>query len=115
MVFDNSCAGAEFPAILFVAGALGQPFILESGAVPGTGKATDAQVCDWWTTTGYGYFLSIRPFVRYGPRRHLYVYDATADRENRYLRPDEQDPVCASTPLPEWDNKVVPGPPRIEK
>ena len=28
MVFDNSCAGAEFPAILFVAGALGQPFIL---------------------------------------------------------------------------------------
>jgi hypothetical protein len=115
MALDNSCGGAEFSAILFFAGALGQPWLLESGARPGTGKATAEQLCDWWIEMGYAYFLSIRPFVRYDSRRHLFVYDEAADRDNRYLRPDEQDPICPSTPLPDWDSKIVPEPPAREK
>jgi hypothetical protein len=112
LLVDNSCGGAEFPAILFVAGAMGQPYLLQAGA---RGEATADQLCDWWIMTGYLYFQSIRPFVRYDSRRHLYVYDEAADRENRYLRPDEQDPICPSTPLPDWDSEIVPEPPAREK
>jgi hypothetical protein len=115
LLVDNSCGGAEFPAILFVAGAMGQPWLLEAGARPGTGKATAEQLGDWWIMTGYLYFRSIRPFVRYDSGRHIYVYDEVADRENRYLKPDEQEPVCPSTPLPDWDSKIVPEPPAREK
>jgi hypothetical protein len=112
LLVDNSCGGAELPAILFVAGAMGQPYLLQAGA---RGEATAEQLCDWWIMTGYLYFQSTRPFVRYDARRHIYVYDEAADRENRYLRPDEQEPVCPSTPLPDWDSKIVPQPPARAK
>jgi hypothetical protein len=114
LLVDNSCGGAEFPAILFIAGAMGQPWLLQAGGTIG-GDPTADQLCDWWIMTGYLYFQSIRPFVRYDTRRHLYVYDKAADRENRYLKPDEQEPVCPSTPLPDWDSKIMPEPPPREK
>jgi hypothetical protein len=115
MSSDHSCAGSEFPGILFAAGALGQPWLLESGTPPKTAKATSEQVCDSWTTMGYPYFLAVRPFLRYDSRNHVFVYDQVADRENRYLKSEEQDPPCPSTPLPEWDSKIVPEPPAREK
>jgi hypothetical protein len=114
LLVDNSCGGAEFPAILFIAGAMGQPWLLQAGGTKGGDPSAD-QLCDWWIMTGYLYFQSIRPFVRYDSRRHLYVYDEAADRENRYLRPDEQKPVCPTTPLPDWDSKIMPEPPAREK
>jgi hypothetical protein len=113
--YENSCAGAEFPAILFIAGALGQGWLIESGNPPVSGKATAEQVCDYWIMTGQLYFLAIRPFVRYDSHRHIYVYDAATDHENRYLKPEEQEPVCPSTPLPDWASKIMPEPPAREK
>jgi hypothetical protein len=112
---DGSCVGAEFPSILFIAGAIGQPELLETGAPPGTGKATADQLCDWWIMTGYLYFRSIRPFLRYDPKRNVFTYDAAADRENRYLHPEDQEPTPPATPLPDWESQSVPQPPARKK
>jgi hypothetical protein len=111
---DGSCVGSEFPAILFIAGAIGQPELLAAGGRRG-GKSTADELCDWWLMTGFLYFRSMRPFLRYDAKRHIFANDEVADRENRYLKPQEQEPVCPKTPLPDWDSKVVPEPPPIEK
>ncbi len=57
-----SGAVRSFRQFCSVAGAMGQPYLLQAGT---RGEATAEQLCDWWIMTGYLYFQSIRPFVRY--------------------------------------------------
>jgi hypothetical protein len=114
MLAKESSGGSEFPVILFNLGALGQPELLNAGGHRG-GKSTADELCDWWIMTGFLYFRSMRPFLRYDAKRHIFVNDEAADRENRYLKPEEQEPVCPKTPLPDWVSTIVPEPPPIEK
>jgi hypothetical protein len=114
ILVDGSCVGSEFPAILFIAGAIGQPELLATGGRRGAQSSAE-ELCDWWIMTGFLYFRAMRPFLRYDAKRHIFVNDEAAERDNRYLKPQEQEPVCPSTPLPDWDGKLSPEPPPIEK
>ncbi|MCY2966262.1 MAG: hypothetical protein NT069_21960 [Planctomycetota bacterium] len=92
-------SGEEFRWILFIAGALREPNLVEFDPPRSTEHA--------WHR-GSMYFLSQRPFLRFDSEQFAYLTDHEAKRDGQYLMPNDQQSSVPSTPLPKWDSDVVP-------
>jgi hypothetical protein len=118
MPFDRLCSlclsqpaksarhdGQDFPLLLVVASSLNDCQIVYDCNVE--------HVSDSWYFTQLE-FLARRAFLRFDKDQGVFAYDADAMRANRYMKPEEQQTILPLTPLPNWDNNVLPPSPSAD-